>query len=324
MSESFRMLPASHAAVAVGLADWSTPLATYFSIRDARSWATNPEEPVKGVRLAQAMRDWASSILEREFHAPRADAVAGGRLHFLKARPNGVTAAGDVVLLLKTPLDLARYRAVQGGDEEDVEEMGLTLPRDVLLECATYQAVMKPRELWVGVLVGGQLKMLQYTPSETYEGTVITVLSGYWRTNVVEERPPGAKVGDEALLRELFPRARSGKGDVKFSSLDDKHKEAVLEFCKAQRSRTAAQATEKKTRPLVVEALADYGGMCDFPSGSGITSISFEGREPHANNGTWKAIAAEYLASCSPQKKAALLKKYTPEVGTRVLRPFFS
>lgn len=318
----FRRLPASHAACVLGITEWGSPLSTYMSCRDGHAWAENPEEPKRGVRLKPSLRAWVGDLIEREVPAVRSSTIVGGRLAMLSAQPDGLTSNGDTALLLRTPLDLGRW-CEQLGDGEETDEVVPSMPHDVKVECAVTRMVLKANEVVVGVLRGGNMGILSYTEETEFENRLSTFLGMWWRNTVEAGRVPRAQKGDEPILRQLFPKATREK-PVDFNSLPDAYKEAVLKFCKAQRQRTAAQKIEKETRPLVVQALADFPGMADFPTETGIDSISFDERAPHANNATWKGISTELLEKMTPQRRAKLIKKYTPEVGTRVLRPFFA
>lgn len=326
MTTDFRRIPSSQAAAAAGIVEWGTPLSVYLAASQGHAWSENPEEPQRGVRLKPALRAWSSQLLSRAFLPCRSEQVTGGKFAFLSARPDGVTGNGSTALLLRTPVNLERWfeQLPDDASEDELEKRSIVLPPDVKVECAALAMVMRGlSEVTVGVLIGGQLKFVSYFPDASFEGKVFTLLSALWRGNVEGGRPPRAQKGDEKVLCKLFPKATREK-PVDFMSLPDVYKDAVIEFTKAQRQRTAAQKIEKENRPKVVQALADFPGMTGFPVETGITSISFEERAPHANNGTWKAISTELLEKLTPQSKAKLLKKHTPEVGTRVLRPYFA
>jgi hypothetical protein len=315
----YRRIPASHAACILGTLEWGTPLATYLACREGHPFRENPEEPKKGVRLKPALRTWVGDLIEREVPAVRSATFSNaGKLAFLSAQPDGLTANGDTALLLRTPIDLERWSVT----DEESEDVHLTMPQDVRVECAVTRMVLKANEVVVGVLRGGQMSILSYTEEPDFEQRLLTFLGMWWRNTVEAGRVPRAQLGDEKLLRQLFPKPTREK-PVDYRSLPPHYQEAVLKFCAAQRQRTAAQKIEKETRPIVVQALGDFPGMADFPADSGIASISFEERAPHANNATWKGISTELLEKMSPQRRAKMLKKHTPEVGTRVLRPFF-
>lgn len=317
-------IPASHAACLLGQLEWGTPLSVYLACRDGHPFPENPEEPKRGLRLKPALRAWAADLIEREVPVVRAQVIGPqtGKLAMLSAKPDGLTANGDTALLVRTPLDSKRW-TTKGEGDEDSDDVHPLMPADVKVECAVTRMVLRCQEVIVGVLRGGSMTILSYTEETDFESRLATFLGMWWRNTVEAGRVPRAQLGDEKLVRQLFPKATREK-PVDYRSLPPAYQEAVLKFCAAQRQRTAAQKVEKETRPLVVQAIADFPGMADFPADSGIASISFEERAPHANNATWKGISTELLEKMSPQRRAKLLKKYTPEVGTRVLLPSFT
>lgn len=325
-----RSIPASHIAPALGFVDWSTPLATYLSCRRERPWDVNPDAPVRGVRLAPALRLWANDILGKDFAAVRTAFVGTGRLSHLSAQPDGVSSSGNAVLVLRTPRKPEEWLPPKPDDgiEEDDEalqaEVSLTglMPLDVRLECSVIQAVMSPVEIWVGAMIAGRLTMRLFNPSDDTLMKVQAAANLFWKRYVQEMRPPAAKLGDEETLRALFPKPERAL-PVSFGLLSEKERESVLRWAAAQRQRTAAQKIEKEERPTVLQAIGDAPGICDLPKTSGITSVSCDSRAPYANNATWKAISEVCLNEMSPRRRKRMLDKYTPVIGTRVLRPFF-
>lgn len=323
-----RVLLASNAAPALHFADWSSPLATYLSCRGDRYWDENPDKPERGIRLLPALRAWASKELGVRFEVVRQQ-VAGkeNQLAHVRAQPDGLTEGGRRALLMFTPRHPEKW--LESEESEDNEEMNANLvqrkvlPKDVRIEAALTRLVLGCEQVTIGALIAGRLTLLDEVPSSTFDKLLLAALWTFWKRNVVDGRPPNAVSVDEALVRKLFPKPTQA-APRKFGQLDADQQQNVLAWAKAQQARTKAQKLEKDLRPMVVQAIGEASGICEFPPDSGVTSVSFDTRDPHPNNGTWKAIAELHLGKLKPKSAADLVRKHTPEVGTRVLRPFFS
>jgi hypothetical protein len=309
-----RRIPSTHVAAALGFSDWSSPLSVWASCRSGRPWDQNPDAPHTGVRLMPALRNWAAETLKGRVWA--ASVVERERLLM---KPDGQTDDGRLVLF-RIPKDPTKWEEqLEDGEEREPE---LILPRDVLLEAQVLHAHLRPKEVWVGALLAGNLRMLRIERDEKTASTMASALHIFWERNVVTGREPKATKVDEKLLRALHPKPTLK--EKKFSDLSDEQQQAVLNWAAEQRIRAAAEREEKKFRPEVLQCIGDHSGIIDFPLDCTVSSVSCDVRDPYPNNGTWKAIANEYLAKLKPAAAERLVKKHTPEEGTKVLRPFFT
>jgi hypothetical protein len=322
----YRRIPASHAAAALGGVKWSTPLATFLSCREAHAWDVNPEEPEAGIRFKAVLRAWAGRALGRSFHAVRTPFVAGGKNMFLSSQPDGMTADSSEALLVRTPLDPGRWQVDEVSEEGEVVSPTPhpVLPEDVRVEAAVTSLLTKASVVHVAVLLGGRMSFRSYVsePGLKLEADLYALLSDFWK-RVVAGKRPSAKEGDEDRLKKLFPKPTTDSY-LPYAELTDVQREAVARLLAAQPRRTAATKEEKAVRPVVIEAIGGHSGINEFPRELGVDRIAYEERAPHANNATWKAIATELLERMSPRAKQRLLDKYTPTVGSRVLRPWWS
>lgn len=311
---SFSRLPASHAAAALGLASWSTPLASYVSAAEGRPWAECPEEPPKGFQLVPALRDWASSLIKAPFRAVRTPFAGGTKLPFITAHVHGVTDGMSACLLLKTPRDLSRWF-----EEGDDGEERLCVPDDVEIEATLLRLIVAPA-VYVAVLIGGQLRVIE-AGHEADEGGLVAELEEFWGQVKAGGMFPAAEAGDEKLLRELFPVSTLPR--LKWSEMSDDDRDRVERWAFANRFFNDYKKDTEQARPAVVQLLGEHGGVeIDGGRETRLTSITFDARAPSIQGGGWKAVAMEAMEAMSEKKRAALIKKHTPEHGPRVLRAF--
>lgn len=271
------------------------------------------------------LRAWARKLSGLKFELQTAALNAGGLWKFLSAAPGAVAENDEGALeylLLRVPLDAARWQQVDTNDEG--EPMGApraTVPPDVLAEMALTRYAAKAAAVHVAVLLGGRLELRTYLPNMEFEIAVRIAVREFWK-RVVANTPPPPKPTDEALLRELFPRESVAR--LKWETLTKEQRVSVLGWAFAAKARAGAQKEEKLHRANVIEAIGDFEGIDGFEPGDILERVDFKTRAAGPNNGTHKAIATELLEKLTPRARQRLLEKYTPTDGVRVLRPFFS
>jgi len=309
-----RRIPSTHIAAALGFTEWSSPLSVWASCRNGRAWDQNPDAPHAGVRLMPALRNWAAEFLDAKVWAGE----SYEQHHHIVLKPDGQTDDGRFVFF-RTPRDPSKWE--EQVDEDEDREPGLVLPTDVMLEAQAYHAFLHPKEIWVGALIAGNLKMRLVEADEKTCAHMGIALHVFWNRYVKQGKEPKATKRDEKLMKALHPEPTLT--ELKFDALEDGDKEAVLAYAAAQRARTTAEKEEKALKPVVLQAIGEHSGIIDFPVDCQVASVSCDTRDPYPNNGTYRKIADEYLNKLKPASRDRLIKKYTPTEGTKVLRPFF-
>lgn len=313
--ETLRLLPTTHVASAVGLSTWGSPLNVYMACRRTADFERNPEAPEKP--MVPGLRRWATNLLGRRFFRPRVAVHAGGRLAALAGVPDGVTAEGEVALLLRMPKP--KKKDTKGDDALKLWETALDtreLPLAERIECAAL-SLLCDWQIQVGCVFEGRLHIMEYKRDEKMESEVAASVFGFYKA-VGAGKIPAAGDRDRATLKKLYPSHTAAHRGWK--SLTDDERKHVEKWFLAKEARLEAKAAEDALEPRVLEIIGEASGIELGGLGHFIERVDYMSKKAGPHAGTYKEIANVHLTKCiSPKSAKALMDKYTPEVGARVL-----
>lgn len=305
-NEQLRLVPSTHVASALELATFGSPLGVYMACRRQADFEPNPDAPEK--YLKASLRRWAGELLGRRFY--RAPTVPGsGRLACVSGQVDGVTAEGQIALLLRMPKgDSPLWKSA-------VETS--TLPLAEQLEAALL-ASMVSWEVQVAVVLEGRMHIMKYQPNGKMEGEVGSAIFGFYK-NVGAGKIPSATDRDALMLKKLYPAHTADH--LSWKTLSAEQRQDVEKWVLKNDEFNTAKAEAEKLKAKVVEIVGEHSGI--NVAGVGvkhfIERIDFKAKAAAPHAGTWKAIAEIHLKKLKPKSASALLAKYTPTDGARVL-----
>jgi hypothetical protein len=316
--EALRLLPTTHAAPAVGLATWGSPLSVYMACRNQGTFARNPEAPEKAV--VPGLRRWASELLGRKLLRPRTTYSASGRLACLAGIPDAVTVESELALILRMPKP--KKEAVPGEDPIEQWRTALEtreLPLAERIECAAL-AQLCDWQVQCGVVFEGRLHIMEYKRDAKLESETAATIYGFFQA-AGAGKVPAATDRDRETLKRLYPKHTAAHRTWKSLSADER--KAVEQWFIAKQHRLDAEKAEAALEPRVLELIGEASGIELGGLGHFIERIDYMAKEAGPHAGTYKMIANVHLTKCiSPKSAKALLDKHTPEVGSRSLKAY--
>lgn len=301
----------------LGLSKWGTPLDAYLELRKEKLEPTETtEDQDRGNFLEPALREWAQKKTGMKFVKPD-KTITYADWPWATYSPDGLAPGDDVVLEIKAPgIHTIGEWGAPGTDE---------VPADYLAQVMWGMMVTGRGKSIIAALIGGELRLYEVLRHAKLESEMLARAKVFVEQHVIPGVPPEPTFGDKSNMLDRWPRNRDAETYKKLSELSVADADVILSYIAAYKNEEQALRILETYEPAVQNIIADTCGIENDRTDLAVPfkRIDWKRNKPSIGVGEAYKMLNELKARMAPAEVAALVAKYLPEEGSRVMKPYF-